>query len=146
MPFVKDLMTKKVLVTNSTKTSFDAARLMKEEGRGSIVIVDGDRPVGILTERDFLRKVVAEDLTPSKVFVRDIMSRPLLAIDPDVSIKNAARLMLEKKIRRLPVIKGNKLVGIIVASDFAKHLSKKSITEEILDAMARYPSIPNHKI
>ena len=137
MPYVKDLMTKVVVTTSPNKRALDAARLMKDEGRGCIVIVDGGRPVGILTERDFLRKVTAEDVSPSKVYVRDVMSKPLVTIDPDASVRDAARLMLGRRIRRLPVVKDNKLVGIIVCTDFARHMSKKSITEQILGAIAR---------
>lgn len=137
MPHVKDLMTKEVLVTTSNATCLDAAVLMRKAMRGSIVVVDGEMPVGILTERDFLRKIVAEDLSSSKVYVKEIMSAPLITIGPDEALRNAARLMLQNRIRRLPVVKDNKLVGILVAADFAKQLSKKSITETILEAMAR---------
>lgn len=142
MPSVKDLMTEEVVVASLSETALEAARLMKEKGIGSIIVVDQGKPVGILTERDFLRKVVAEDLPPSKIYVRDVMSKPLITVDPHDSIKHAARLMVENRIRRLAVVENNVLVGIIVAADFAKQLSKRSISEEILDAMARYPSYP----
>jgi predicted transcriptional regulator len=67
------------------------------------------------------------------------MSKPLITIAPDSSLRDAARLMLKNAIRRLPVTKENTLVGIIAVSDFAKHISKEDITEEILNAIARYP-------
>lgn len=66
------------------------------------------------------------------------MSKPLVTIDPNASIRDVARLMIKNQIRRLPIANENVLVGIIVASDFARQLSRRSITEEILDAMARY--------
>ena len=72
--------------------------------------------------------------------VSEIMSKSIIMIHPDASLKEAARIMSSNKIRRLPVLKQNKLVGIVVASDFVRNLGKKSVSEEILEAMGRYPS------
>jgi len=138
MPSVKDLMTKNPITIDLNNTVFDAAKLMSEKMIGCLVVMDGEVPIGIVTERDFVRKVVAKNL-PLDVQISEIMSKPLISIDPDSSIREAARLMSKNKIRRLPVVKENKLVGIIVVSDFARQLSKKTITEKILEAMARYP-------
>lgn len=138
MPSVKDLMTKGIITIDTHKTVLDAAMLMSEKMIGCLVVTDGEVPVGIVTERDFVRRVVAKNLSLD-IKISEIMSKPLITIDPDSSLREAARLMLKNKIRRLPVAKENKLIGIIVASDFARQLSKKTITEEILDAMARYP-------
>ena len=71
--------------------------------------------------------------------VSDVMSAPLITIDEDASLRDAARLMVKYKIRRLPVTKETVLVGIIAASDFARHLSKKTFSEIILAAITRYP-------
>jgi CBS domain-containing protein len=132
-------MTKNVITIDLKKSVFDAAVLMSEKLIGCLVIVDGEEPVGIVTERDFVRRVVAKNL-PLETTVSEIMSQPLITIDPDASLREAARLMLNNKVRRLPVVKENKLVGIIVIADFARQLSKKTITEQILEAMARYPT------
>ena len=131
-------MTKEVITIDMHQTVFDAAVLMNGKIVGSLVIMDGKEPVGIVTERDFVRRVIAKNL-PLDTVLSEIMSKPLTTIDPDSPLRVAARLMLKNKVRRLPVIKEAKLVGIIVASDFARQLSKKTITEQILDAMARYP-------
>lgn len=138
MTSVKDLMIKDVVTIDLCKTVFDAAMLMSERRKGCLVILDGEGPIGIVTERDFVRRVVAKKLQLDTK-VSEIMSKPLITVDPDSSLKEAARLMLENKIRRLPIVKESRLVGIIVASDFARQLSKKSISEKILEAMARYP-------
>jgi CBS domain-containing protein len=140
MPSVKDLMTRDVISIDLNKTVFDAAALMSEKRKGCLVIMDRETPVGMVTERDFVRKVVVKRL-PLDVKVSVIMSKPLVTIDSHSSIREAARMMLKNKIRRLPVVRENKLVGLIVVSDFARHLSKKTITEEILEAMARYPPL-----
>ena len=140
MPTVKDLMTKNVVTIDVNKTVVEAAALMSENDIGDLIVMEDNTPVGIVTERDFVRRVLAEGKsTESKV--SEVMTRPLKVIDPDAPIKEAARRMVNKRIRRLPVIKDNKLVGIITAADFARHLSKKTLTDDILEAMGRshYP-------
>ena len=140
MPTVKDLMTKNVVTIDADKTVVEAAVLMSENDIGDLVVVEKNTPVGIVTERDFVRRVLAERKSVNTK-VSEVMTTPLKVIDPDAPIKEAARRMVNKKIRRLPVIKDNKLVGILTAADFAKHLSKKTLTDDILEAMGRshYP-------
>jgi CBS domain-containing protein len=140
MPTVKDLMTKNVVTIDSDKTVVEAAVLMSENDIGDLVVMNKNTPVGIVTERDFVRRVLAER-KPVDTKVSEVMTTPLKVIDPEAPIKEAARRMVNKKIRRLPVIKDNKLVGILTAADFAKHLSKKTLSDDILEAMGRshYP-------
>jgi CBS domain-containing protein len=140
MPTVKDLMTKNVVTIDANKTVFEAAVLMSEKDIGDLVVMDDNAPVGIITERDFVRRVLAEGKSADSK-VSEIMTHPLKVIDPDAPVKEAARRMVNKRIRRLPVIKDNKLVGIITAADFARHLSKKTLTDDILEAIGRshYP-------
>ena len=96
MPLVKDVMTSTVLVTPPDATVMDAAKRMRSENRGSIVVVDKTKPIGIVTERDLFKKVVAEGLVPKDVLVRDIMSSPLVFVSPGDSIKSAAKIMVDK--------------------------------------------------
>ena len=138
MTSVKDIMIKDVVTITVDKTVFEAAELMDSKGIGCLIIVQGETPVGIVTERDFVRRIIAKKL-PYDIKVSEIMTKSLVAVDPDVSLKDAARLMSSNKIRRLPVVKQKKLVGIVVASDFIRNLGKKTVTEEIFDAMGRYP-------
>ena len=141
MPYVKDIMTKNVIAVTVDTTVFEAAELMNSKGIGCLLVVQDEVPVGIVTERDFVRRVVAKNL-PYSVKVSEIMTKNLVTVDPDMSLKDAARLMSINKIRRLPVLKQNKLVGIVVASDFVRNLGKKTVSEEILDALGRYPTGP----
>jgi len=136
-------MIKDVVTITVDKTVFEAAELMDSKGIGCLIIVQGETPVGIVTERDFVRRIIAKKL-PYDVKVSEIMTKNLVAVDPDVSLKDAARLMSSNKIRRLPVVKQKKLVGIVVASDFIRNLGKKTVTEEIFDAMGRYPQGTRH--
>jgi CBS domain-containing protein len=138
MPTVKDFMTTIVVTIDAQKTVLEAAKLMHQQGVGDLVVVEGKMPKGIVTERDLVRRVMAQK-KPLETKVSEIMSAPLITIDEDASLKDAARKMIKNKIRRLAVIKKNELVGIVATSDFARHLSKKTFTEEVLEAISRYP-------
>jgi CBS domain-containing protein len=138
MPSVKDIMIRDVITITVDKTIFEAAELMTSKEIGCLIIVQDEAPVGIVTERDLVRRIIAKKL-PYDIKVSEIMTKSLVTVDPDASLKDAARLMSAKRIRRLPVVKQNKLVGIVVASDFIRNLGKKTVTEEIVDAMGRYP-------
>jgi CBS domain-containing protein len=138
MPKVEDFMTKGVLTIDAEKTVFEAAELMTMKEVGDVVVVQGEIPRGIVTERDFVRRVVAKR-RPLDTKISDVMTKPLITINPDASLKEAARKMVNNGIRRLPVIKEHKVVGIIVVSDFARHLSKKTLTEGVLEAIWRQP-------
>jgi CBS domain-containing protein len=113
----RDVMIGNVLTVGPNTTVARAAKLMTERGVGSIIIARGQKPIGILTERDLLTKVVSTNSMPSKIRVGAIMSAPIITIDPDVSITEAARIMAQNKIRRLPVVERGKLIGILTASD-----------------------------
>ena len=140
MPTVKDFMTKNVITIDAGKTVFEAADLMSQNNVGDLVVMDKNTPVGIVTERDLVRRVLAERKSLD-IKVSEVMTTPLRVIDPEASLKEAARRMVNKGIRRLPVIKDNKLVGIITTADFARQLSKKTLTDDILEAIGRshYP-------
>src|SRR4030042_1405096 len=137
MPTVREFMTKDVVTIDAQKTVFEAAELMCQKEISDLVVCDGKKPVGIITERDFVRRVVAKKLSLD-CKVSEIMSTPLWVVYADNSLNEAARKMIARKIRRLPVLEKNTLVGTITATDFAKHLSKKTITEEILEILGHY--------
>ncbi len=137
MPRVRDLMTVDVPLTTLNTPVSDAARLMRASDRDSLIIFDLGRATGIVTERDIIRKVTAEARDPMRVHVEEIVSSPLITIHPDKSVRDAAVLMLEKRIRHLPVVKDDRLLGMLTLQDFAKHMSKKSVKEEILESMGK---------
>ena len=131
-------MTKRVLTIESKETVLEGAKLMSQKEVGDLIVVDNEMPVGIVTERDFVRGIMARGKTLDTK-ISDVMSSPLVTISPDASVKEAARKMVKHRIRRLPVLKEHKLVGIIVVSDFARHLGRKTLTEGILEAIWRQP-------
>ena len=132
---VTDAMEKKVLTASPNTTVAKAAKMMAERGVGSIIIVKGKKPVGILTERDLLMKVVSVDLIPSRVHVGKIMSKPIISIGPNAEITEAARVMAKNNVRRLPVVEHGKLIGIVTASDIT------AISPQLIDVMA-HPEVP----
>jgi CBS domain-containing protein len=138
MPTVKDFKTTNVITIDVNRSVLEAAKLMHQQDVGDLVVMDGIAAKGIVTERDLVRRVLAMKKSLDTK-VSDVMSDPLITIDQDAPLRDAARLMVKYKIRRLPVKKETVLVGIIAASDFARHLSKKTFSEEILAAMTRYP-------
>ena len=138
MPTVKDFMTTNVITIDVLGTVLEAAKLMHQQDVGDLVVMEGVVAKGIVTERDLVRRVMAQK-KPLDTKVSEIMSDPLVTIEEESSLRDAARKMVKYKIRRLPVTKNNVLVGIIAASDFARHLSKKSFSEVMLAAMSRYP-------
>ncbi len=142
MPSVKDIMTKEVITIEVNRSVFEAAELMSSSGVGCVVVVIKGFPVGIITERDIVRRIVAKRCSPD-IKVTEVMTKALITVDPDTSLKEAARLMSTNKIRRLPVLKNNKLVGIVAASDFVRNVGRKTTTEEILDALGRRPASKN---
>jgi CBS domain-containing protein len=138
MPAVKDIMTKTVVTIDVNQTVYEAAQLMSAKVIGCLVVTENDVAVGIVTERDFLRRIVAERAS-FDLKISAIMSKSLITVDPDTSVRDAARLMVTNKIRRLPVVKAETLVGILVASDLAKQAGKQSVGEGVLEALGRLP-------
>jgi CBS domain-containing protein len=138
MPTVRDLMTTDVATIDVQGTVLEAAMMMHKLDVGDLVVMDGVKAEGIVTERDLVRRVVAQK-KPLDTKVSEIMSHPLITIEEEASLRKAARKMVKYRIRRLPVTKENVLVGIIATSDFARHLSKKTFSEVMLAAMSRYP-------
>jgi CBS domain-containing protein len=137
MPKVKDFMTKGVLTIDSKRTVGEAAELMRQKEVGDVVVTEGESPRGIVTERDFVRRVIAKR-RPLDTKISDVMTTPLIMIDPDASLGEAARKMVNNRIRRLPVVEKHRLVGILVVSDFARHLSKKTLSESMREAIWRH--------
>jgi CBS domain-containing protein len=114
---IKQAMTKKVIATKLGTPIRDVARTMTKYRVGSVVVVDGDKIVGIVTELDIIWKVVASDLNPSMTKVDDIMTKKVVTIEANKSLEDATALMVENKIKKLPVVDKGKLVGIITATD-----------------------------
>ena len=121
---VRDTMSKNVKTARPDSLISDVVAKMNKFRIGSVVVVQGRKPVGIITERDILRKVVELGLDPRTVKARDIMSAPILIINEEVSVEEAASIMTRNSIKKLPVVKNGNLVGIVTATDLVKSTPK----------------------
>lgn len=114
---ISDVMTPAALTDRPDDSLVSAARKMREQQTGSLLVTDGDQLLGIITERDVLR-AVAEDV-PLDTPISEVMSKDLVTAEPATSLREAARIMTEKWIRHLPVLEEGRLVGIVSQRDLA---------------------------
>jgi len=114
----EDIMTPNPVTVRPDESVSKAARIMSESKIGSVIVIDsGGRPIGIVTSHDILEKVVARGLNPNEVNVGRIMSTPLIYVDTSTPINKVVEVMLRAGIRHVPVMKGERLVGIIAEYD-----------------------------
>jgi signal-transduction protein with cAMP-binding, CBS, and nucleotidyltransferase domain len=134
--FVKDVMRKNVISIDSSMTVKDAAIMMADTNVGCVVITRGNAPIGILTERDFVKRIVSEERDLSTPLA-DVMSFPLITVDSGDTVWEAAEIMKCNKIHKAPVEDQGKLVGIITTTDIVKLCSMGSDSEmhHIADAI-----------
>ncbi len=117
MPQVRERMTKKVVTIQPGTTVVDAAKTMIKEEKGPVPIVEGDRPVAIVTDRDLIARVIAEGRDPRATKVDDVASKDLVTIEPDKDVDEARALMSQRELDRILVTQGGRLVGIISEAD-----------------------------
>jgi CBS-domain-containing membrane protein len=129
---VRDIMTKEIVTIDGDKTALEAAKLMAEKGISSLFVMKDAQPVGIVTERDFIKKICAKERQIAEVKIAEIMSKILTTADPEMPIEVAVQRMINHKIRRLPIMEGGKVVGIITVTDLAKHLRTTLLLEGTL--------------
>ena len=120
--WVKQIMNNFVVSVDSSVTATDAAKMMEDAGVGSVVVLDNNLPVGIVTNRDFAIKITAYSY-PIDTPVRRIMSSPLISIDPNSDLWVASDLMSTRNVKKLPVIDDDKVVGMLTSSDLVKHIA-----------------------
>jgi CBS domain-containing protein len=131
---VSDVMSRRLITADVSETADRLGRIMADESVGCVIVTRDNHPVGIVTERDLVVKLVSRNAQPSKVKAKDIMSTPLITIPPDKSVELASREMARRRIRRLPVVQGNKLIGMVSDSDL---LTVSSELSEILRDVIR---------
>ncbi|QWK09811.1 MAG: CBS domain-containing protein [Thermoflexus hugenholtzii] len=117
----KDIMTTEVVTIEPSATVAEAVALMKEKGLRALIVerANEEDAYGIVTETDIVYKVVAQGLSPQSVLVREIMTKPCIVVNPDLSVENVARLFALTGIRRAPVIR-ERLLGVISVTDIIR--------------------------
>jgi CBS domain-containing protein len=140
---VKDLMAKEPIMVESEKTVKETAIEMDRSGHGCLLVTSGVKIVGIITERDLVRKALTRGGSVGHTKIKNIMSSPLIVVTPDTSIEEAARVMAQKKVRRLRVVGTGGLAGLITVTDIARYLAEHSTdSSSLLKAMARSTGTP----
>ncbi len=140
---IKDVMTKNVAGVDVSDNVMKAAQIMKQHNVGSVPVCDSNRVVGMLTDRDIALRSVAEGVNIHNQTVRDIMSTNPVVGQPDMEVADAAKLMGDKQIRRLPIIENNGLAGIVALGDLAVEPTMKSEAGEALTDISE-PSTPEY--
>ena len=126
--FVNQIMSKNVLTAGKSASLQEAALNMTKLNIGCVIVTDGTNPLGIVTERDFVTKVVGEGL-PLFTEICEVMSSPLITIDPEETIWEASEIMKQKMIHKLPVKENEKIIGILTTTDIVKIASVGSDSE-----------------
>ncbi|MGC8915790.1 MAG: CBS domain-containing protein [Thermoanaerobaculum sp.] len=114
----------KVFTIHPDETALEAASAMDRNNVGSVLVVDGERPVGIFSERDLMRRVVVAGKDPAKVKVREVMSREVTVVEPDTRVKEAMAIMTERRCRHLPVVAEGRIVGLVSIGDLVRWNSR----------------------
>ena len=141
MTRVADVMTPGVETTTSSEALRDAARTMREGDFGAMPVVDDGRLVGMLTDRDIVVRAVAEGLDPTSARVGDVASARPVAVGPDQDLDEAMELMAEYRVRRLPVVDGERLVGVVSQADVALEANEKK-TGSVVQEISEPSSVP----
>ncbi|NHV11846.1 MAG: CBS domain-containing protein [Candidatus Verstraetearchaeota archaeon] len=140
---VKDYMSRVILSADKNLSVFEAAKLMVEKKIPYIIVLDGGKPVGIVTEEDLISKVLAADRDPKITKLSDIMTTPLLTIDPDATLSEAAAIMSEKRVRKLPVVRDGIIYGVLTTQDVANYLNDY-LNRVLKDILKFRPSLVLH--
>jgi CBS domain-containing protein len=145
MPKVQDILSHKggdVATIEAERTVIDAAQEMNRRRIGSLVVMKGQRVVGIFTERDILVRVVAERRDPEKTKVSEVMTAPVVCCIPETDLAECRAIVTNRRIRHIPVVVGGNLLGIITSGDI---LARESMEREVtLDSMSEYIAGPGH--
>jgi CBS domain-containing protein len=138
---VRDAMTPSVRSVAPTDSLTDAAAGMRDEDVGSLPVVEGDRVVGIITDRDIVVRAVAERADPQTAKVGDVSSGDPVAVEPDADLDEALELMARHRVRRLPVVEDGRLVGVVAQADVALAAKEKD-SGKMLEEISQPASTP----
>ena len=134
---VRDVMSKNVKTVRPNSTINEVVRKMNKFEIGSIIVTDGEKPVGILTERDILRRVLEVNMASEAMKAKEIMSSPILTIESQATTEEAATLMNSKRIKKIPVLEDGKLIGIVTSTDIVR--SEPKMVETLSSMMWKKP-------
>ena len=135
MTQVRDIMEKNVITIDYTKNALDSSVILKEKEISFLVILKNGKPEGIVSERDIVRKIAAEDIKSSQIQLEEIMSKNFKWVEPETEVEHAVQKMLNNNIRRLIVLEDEKLAGVITQTNLAEVLRSKLLINATVDNM-----------
>ena len=133
---IEKLMIKSVITLPADASAYDAVKLLNKNKIGCLVVVYNGEIVGILTERDLLERVLEKCRNPKETRVSQIMTKHVIVGKPDMELSEATRLMFENRVKKLPIIEGNRLVGIVTLTDIARATSMDKETIELIEKLS----------
>jgi CBS domain-containing protein len=135
---VEEAMIKNVITLQQDVSAYDAVKLMNENRIGCLVVLQYGQVVGIITERDMLERVLEKCKNPKETNITEIMTKRVIVGKPDMQLAEAAKLMFEKKVKKLPIVEGNRLVGLVTLTDLARMASLDEKTMELIETRERF--------
>ena len=134
---IRDIMEKNVITIEKDQTAQEAAEIIAEKDISFLVVMSEGMPEGVLSESDFVRKVVAQNKKPSEILVSEIMSYKFRSVGPTTTIEDAVQKMLNNNIRRLLILEDEKLVGVITQTDLASYLRDKILVDGTIKSISQ---------
>ncbi len=116
----RDIMVSKVITITRDSTVEEAVKLMNEHEIGCLIVTDNQKAIGIVTERDLMKRILARSEETKRIKVKEVMSTPLISIEPNVEIGDASRLMFQKNIKKMPIVKKDELLGLVTLTDILR--------------------------
>ena len=136
--YARDIMKEYKFMMTGETTASQAAKTMSNDHVGFAIIERDGKPIGMVTEWDFVNKIVSKDLNPKEVLLKDIMNTPLMSVDPKTPTDQVTVLMSKNGVRRLPVVENGKLIGVITSRDVLRIF--KDYMDNLSDVIARFGS------
>jgi len=133
---IEDLMIRSVITMSPDASAYEAVKISNKNKIGCLVVVDNSQIVGILTERDLLERVLEKCRNLKETKISEIMTRHVVMGKPDMELSEATRLMFEKRVKKLPIIDGNRLVGIVTLTDIARATSMDKETIGLVEKLS----------
>ncbi|MCL5782692.1 MAG: CBS domain-containing protein [Candidatus Thermoplasmatota archaeon] len=134
--YARDIMKEYTLMLSAETSAHEAAKIMSNDHVGFVIVQIDNKPHGVVTEWDFINKIIARDLDPRNVKLKDIMNTPLMSVDPKTPTDQVTVLMNKHGVRRLPVIENGKLIGVITSRDVLRIF--KDYMDNLSDVIARF--------
>lgn len=117
---VEDIMVEEVITVEADETVMRAVKLMNKHEIGCLIVTKSRKPIGIVTERDLLKRVLAGSRDPEKTWIWEVMSAPLVFVGPKMDIEDTVRFMLKMEIKKLPIVRKGKLLGLVTLTDLVR--------------------------